>query len=253
MELSDINNPLLKQLSTEAPSSYSHSLLMASMSEKAVSAIGGDTLLTRVGCLYHDIGKMLNAGIYAENKNLEDFSNSAIGYTPEEYARTIIRHVNDGIELGRQHRLPEKIISFIPEHHGTSLMHYFYHETLKKISGKRHKPPDKKLFQYPGPKPQSKETAIVMIADSIEAASRSIIDPSKENYIKLIENIIKIKNDEGQLDECNLTMNEVRIIKDSFLETLLSTFHMRPKYPSKSRTRQLEKKLNKKPGKAKNA
>ena len=243
MELSDINNPLLKLLSTEAPSSYSHSLLMASMAEKAVAMINGDTLLTRVGCLYHDIGKTLNAGIYAENKNHDNFKKTDTGYEPAEYARIIISHVNDGIEMARESRLPEKIVSFIPEHHGTTLMQYFYHETLKKLKTSKEKIPDKKLFQYPGPKPQSKETAVVMIADSLEAASRSIEKPNRENYIRLIETIIKNKTEEGQLDECNLTMLDIKNIKESFLETMMSTFHLRPSYPSKNKTRQLEIKV----------
>lgn len=244
IELSDINHPLLKKLSTEAPSSYSHSLLMASMSEKAVSAIGGDTLLTRVGCLYHDIGKLLNAGVYAENKNLDDFARVDTGYDPTAYAETIIRHVQDGIEMAREYRLPEKVISFIPEHHGTSLMRYFYHEALKE-NEKTKTPPDKGLFQYPGPKPQTKETAIVMIADSLEAASRTVSEPTRENYVRLIETIMSNKAEEGQLDDCNITLNEVKKIKESFLETLLSTFHLRPKYPSKKSTARLEKSYDK--------
>ena len=243
MELSDINSPLLKLLSTDAPSTYSHSLLMASMAEKAVAMINGDTLLTRVGCLYHDIGKTLKAGIYAENKNLDDFRNLDTGYEPAEYASIIIRHVNDGIELAREHRLPEKVIAFIPEHHGTTLMQFFYHETLKNCKKSKENAPDKKLFQYPGPKPQSKETAVVMIADSLEAASRSIKEPRRENYVQLIETIIRNKTDEGQLDECNLTLFDIKKIKDSFLETMMSTFHLRPSYPSKSKTLQLEKKI----------
>jgi hypothetical protein len=246
MELSDINSPLLKLLSTEAPSSYSHSLLMASMAEKAVAMIHGDTLLTRVGCLYHDIGKTLNAGIYAENKNRNDFKKINTGFEPAEYAATIILHVKDGIDLAREHRLPEKIISFIPEHHGTTVMQYFYHETLKKHKQSGDKAPDKKQFQYPGPKPQSKETAIVMIADSLEAASRSIEQPSRENYIKLIETIIQNKIEEGQFDECNLTMYDFKNIKESFLETMMSTFHLRPAYPGRKKTRRLEKNLEQK-------
>lgn len=249
MELSDINTPLLKTLSTEAPSSYSHSLLMATMAEKAVAMINGDTLLTRVGCLYHDIGKSLNAGIYAENKNVNDFKKNDTGYEPQEYARIIIRHVNDGIELAREHRLPEKVISFIPEHHGTTLMQYFYHETLKGYRKSGEKAPDKKLFQYPGPKPQSKETAVVMLADSLEAASRSLEHPSRENCMRLIETILQNKTEEGQLDECNLTLFDIKKIKESFLETMMSTYHLRPSYPSKSNTRLLEKKVEQNSGK----
>ena len=242
MELSDIDNPLLKTLSASAPSSYSHSLLMASMAEKAITRINGDALLTRVGCLYHDIGKTRNPGIYAENKNLDEFKSFSPDYNPTEYASIIIQHVQDGIALAREYRLPEKVIAFIPEHHGTSVMQYFYHETLEK-SANSNDSPDKKNFQYPGPRPQTKETAVVMLADSLEAASRSIQQPDRENYTQLIDTIIKNKIDDGQLDESNLTLADLSKIKESFLETMMSTFHSRPSYPSKNKTSELENSL----------
>jgi len=240
MELSDMNHPLLKQLSTEAPSSYAHSLMMASLSEKAVSAIGGDTLLTRVGCLYHDIGKMNNAAIYAENKDLEIYAGVDVGLSTEEYARTIIKHVTDGITMARQFRLPEKIVSFIPEHHGTSVIHYFYHKALKEA--KKNKPVDKRMFQYPGPKPRSKETAVVMMADSIEAASRSLTGQGKEKFEELIDQIVDAKMNDRQFDDSTLTLTDIKKIKESFLEVLISTIHLRPKSPTRSSTENLEKK-----------
>ncbi|MES0491088.1 MAG: HDIG domain-containing metalloprotein [Leptospirales bacterium] len=239
MELTDFNNPLLRRMSEEAPSSYTHSIVMASLSERAVSVIGGDSLLARVGCLYHDIGKMINAEIYAENKHLQIAANKASGLTPKQYAVTIIKHVLDGIDMARAHRLPEKVIAFIPEHHGTSLMRYFYHEALKV----KKEAPDKYKFRYPGPKPQTKETAVVMMADSLEAASRSVPDPTKENLEKLVDTIIKGKIDEGQLDECPLTLYDLKKIKESFLHALLSTFHLRPQYPTSSETEKLENQL----------
>lgn len=250
MELADFNHPLLKKLSIEAPSSYAHSLLMSSLSERAVGAINGDTLLTRVGCLYHDIGKMNNAAIYAENKHLKEGAEKNEGTSPADYARTIIRHVTDGIEMAREHRLPEKIISFIPEHHGTTVMQYFYHQALQQNNNSQ---VVKEAFQYPGPKPKSKETAVVMIADSVEAASRSLSNPTKENLSELVESIVEGKISEGQLNESPLTMNDLRIIKESFLEALISTYHLRPKYPTQSQTRRLEKSQEKSQEKSKEA
>ncbi|MDH4201148.1 MAG: HD domain-containing protein, partial [Spirochaetia bacterium] len=163
-------------------------------------------------------------------------------YNPTEYASIIIQHVQDGIALAREYRLPEKVIAFIPEHHGTSVMQYFYHETLEK-SANSNDSPDKKNFQYPGPRPQTKETAVVMLADSLEAASRSIQQPDRENYTQLIDTIIKNKIDDGQLDESNLTLADLSKIKESFLETMMSTFHSRPSYPSKNKTSELENSL----------
>ncbi len=238
MELADFNHPLLKKLSVEAPSSYAHSLLMASLSERAVGAIYGDTLLTRVGCLYHDIGKMNNAVIYAENKHLKEGAEKFEGVSPLVYARTIVQHVTDGIQMAREHRLPEKIISFIPEHHGTTVMQYFYHQALKESGQTK---VTREAFQYPGPKPRSKETAVVMIADSVEAASRSLSNPTRENLAELVDKIMEGKISEGQLNESPLTLNDLRIIKESFLEALISTYHLRPKYPSKQQTQKLEK------------
>lgn len=261
MELSDFNHPLLKRMAAEASSSYQHSLMMASLSERAVAEIGGDTLLTRVGCLYHDIGKMLNPHFYAENKHLSPTSENFNKLGPLKSAQMIIAHVSDGIKMARSHRLPEKIIDFIPEHHGTTTIQYFYHQALKEKetkmkSGSKQNASisiDKESFQYPGPKPKSRETGVVMIADSVEAASRTVEKPGREVFEKLIDRIIENKMNEDQFDDCPLTLSDLKKIKESFVHVLISSYHSRPKYPSMDKTKALESKVQerKKPSKPK--
>lgn len=241
IELSDVNNPLLRQLASVAPSTYSHSLMMANLSEKAVLAIGGDVLLTRVGCLYHDIGKMKNPQFYAENKHLSPTNEDFKKWGPIKSAQMIISHVTDGIAMARKYRLPEKVISFIPEHHGTTTIQYFYHQALAQENEKQTgKVVPKSLFQYPGPRPRSRETAVVMIADSVEAASRSLPEVSKESFSKLIDEIIENKIAEDQFDESGLTLYDLKKIKEAFLQVLLSHYHNRPPYPKMQETRNLE-------------
>lgn len=241
MELGDFNHPVLKTLAAEAPSTYTHSLMMANLSERAVAAIGGDSLLTRVGCLYHDIGKLKNPGFYAENKHLSPENEKMKSLGPQKSAKVIIDHVVDGIEMARAYRLPEKLISFIPEHHGTTTIQYFYHLALDNRANKNIK---KEQFQYPGPRPQSKETGVVMIADSLEAASRTVEDPTPEKFKGLIETIINNKLKEDQFDECPLTLKDFKKIKEAFLGVLISSAHVRPKYPSMKQTQKLEDQQN---------
>lgn len=241
MELADFNQPVLKRLAGLAPSTYTHSLMMANLSERAVAAIGGNTLLTRVGCLYHDIGKMENPSFYTENKHLSPTAEKFKKLGPTKSAKMIISHVTDGIEMARKIRLPEKIISFIPEHHGTTTMQYFYHKALEE-NEKLAKPKNinREAYQYPGPMPQSKETGVVMLADSVEAASRSVDEPDRETFETLIDKIIDNKLSEQQFNECPLTMGDLEKIKATFVEVLLSSHHIRPKYPDMQKTRELE-------------
>jgi len=248
MELTDYSHPLLKKLSEVASSSYTHSLTMATIAERAVGAIGGDTLLARVGCLYHDIGKMNNAEVYAENVHLKEGSEKTLGFTPEKYARIIIDHVKDGIEMGIEYRLPQKVIAFIPEHHGTATMQYFYHKALKEASHKNNAI-NKLHYCYPGPSPQSRETAVVMLVDSIEAASRSLDHPTREQLETLVDYVIESKTKEGQLDNCSLTLSDLKKIRNSFIDTIVSTHHIRPKYPTKESTKKLENNMNNRPKK----
>jgi putative nucleotidyltransferase with HDIG domain len=241
MELNDFNHPLLTRMAAIAPSTHSHSVMLANLSEAAVRALGGDTLLTRVGCLYHDIGKMAHPDFYAENRHLYPTSETFKKLGPQKSAQMIISHVTDGIAMARESRLPEKVISFIPEHHGTTTIQYFYHRALEAQSGRSsHAPVLRSQFQYPGPKPRTKETAVAMIADSVEAASRTASTASPEEFAAIIDRIIQNKIAEEQFHEAPLTLGDLSTIRKAFLDVLVSTYHERPQYPTMQETRALE-------------
>jgi cyclic-di-AMP phosphodiesterase PgpH len=242
MELNDFNHPLLIRMAAIAPSTHSHSVMLANLSEAAVRALGGDTLLTRVGCLFHDIGKMAHPDFYAENRHLYPTSESFKKLGALKSAQMITRHVTDGVAMGRENRLPEKVISFIPEHHGTTTIQYFYHKALEQADGKATQPITRKQFQYPGPKPQSRETAVAMIADSVEAASRTATTASPEEFASIIDRIIENKIGEEQFHESPLTLGELSIVRKAFLDVLVSTYHERPQYPTMQETAALEAK-----------
>lgn len=240
IELSDVDHPLLRKMAAQAPSTYTHSLMVANLSERAVSAIGGDALLTKVGCLFHDIGKTLNPTFYAENRHLLLENDKFQKMGPQKSAKVIINHVIDGIEEGIAHRLPQKIIDFIPEHHGTTTIQFFYHQALSEASeNNSNKKIERKMFQYPGPRPRSKETAVVMIADSLEAAARTV-EPGKESFMQLVDQIIENKMKEEQFAESPLTLADLSTIKEVFVDVLLSAYHSRPIYPSMEDTESLE-------------
>ncbi|RME93575.1 MAG: HDIG domain-containing protein [Candidatus Hydrogenedentota bacterium] len=243
-ELSDFHHPLLQRLALEAPSTYTHSMMMANLCERAAAAIGADALLAKVGCMYHDIGKMLNPSFYAENRHLFPKSEQFQKLGPLKSAQIILSHVIDGIRMAREFRLPEKIVDFIPEHHGTTTMRYFYHEALKQAKGKN-KVVAKEAFQYPGPKPHSKETTIAMIADSVEAATRSLDNPTPENIEEIIDKVIQMKLEENQLDESPLTVADLKKVKQAFVDVLINSHHLRPKYPSQEATQKLENAVQK--------
>ena len=240
-ELADTSHPLIQNLLTKAPSTYTHTFLVAALSENAARKLNLDWLLTKVGVYFHDIGKTKNPTFFIENKHLLP-EEKKVKITPFKAAQTVIDHVRDGLEMAKKAKLPREVIDFIPEHHGTSVMNFFYHEALKNATEKERKEISKTDFMYPGPKPQRKETGIVMIADSVEAASRSLNEVNDQTLDDLIQNIINIKLTEGQLDECGLTVGELSIIKESFKKVLLSSLHARPKYPKVEETKELEKK-----------
>jgi len=242
IELADTGHPLLQDLLTKAPSTYTHTFMVAALSERAAQNLKLNTLLVRVGVYFHDIGKIPNAGFFIENQHLIPKPENIDKNNPALAAKTVIDHVLDGIEMAKKARLPREIINFIPEHHGTSTMAFFYHKALQELPSNSKKLIHKKDFQYPGPIPQSKETGIVMIADSLEAASRSLDDVSPEALEDLIQKIINSKLAENQLDQSGLTLGDLQIIKASFKEVLLSSLHQRPKYPKPDETRALEKK-----------
>ena len=242
IELADPSHPLLRRLFQRAPSTWIHTMMVSALTEKACEKLNLNSILARTGIYFHDIGKMVNAGFFIENQHLIPKLENIDKDNPALAAKVIISHVTDGIQMGKAHRLPQEVINFIPEHHGTSIMSFFYHQALQKNRRKVNKAD----FQYKGPKPQSKETAISMIADSVEAASRSLTRYNKESIKNLIQKIINGKIAENQFDECGLEIRELNIIKDAFLEVLISSFHSRPQYPNKTETLKLEKQRKKK-------
>jgi putative nucleotidyltransferase with HDIG domain len=226
LELSDFNHPLLRDLSARAPGTFHHSIVMGTLAEAAATSIGANATLARVGAYYHDIGKMLEPEYFVENQIGGQSAHETL--EPRDSARKIINHVIRGIELAREHNLPERIIDFIPAHHGTTLVSYFY-EKEKSLSGDVSHRED---FQYGGPKPYSKETGIVMLADTIEAATRAIEEPTIEKIRELIDRIVTKRLSDGELENCDLTFREISVIKQSFLNILTGIHHSRIKYPS---------------------
>jgi cyclic-di-AMP phosphodiesterase PgpH len=228
LELSDTNRPLLKELSLRAPGTFNHTLQVANLAEAAVDAIGGQALLTRVGALYHDIGKMLKPEYFVENQRPD--ANPHDQLKPRMSALIIASHVKEGLELGRQHNLPRPVLDFIPMHHGTTRIEYFYRKAVEQTSTSE---PDvlEAEFRYPGPRPTRKETGILMLADSIEAASRSLTDPTHKRLETLIDMIFQARIEDGQLDDTDLTFRDLKIIKQTFLSMLLGIYHVRVRYP----------------------
>ena len=228
LELSDFNQPLLKELSSKAPGTFHHSIVMGNLSEAAAKSIGANSILARVGCYYHDIGKTIRPQYFIENQ-MEHNSHDSL--SPNISTKLIIAHVKEGIDLAKKYNLPQEIIDFIPMHHGTTLVAYFYHKAKFARNGKDNRELSDFMYRYPGPKPQTKETGIVMLADSIEASTRAIEDPTPKKLENRIDEIIKNRFIEGELDECELTFHDLTIIKQSILKVLLGIHHHRIKYP----------------------
>lgn len=226
MELTNTNSTLLRELAFKAPGTFQHSLQVANLAEAAIFKIGGNGLLVRAGALYHDIGKMENPQFFVENQNKGMNPHDKLPY--EESAQIIIRHVVNGIELARRHNLPEVIIDFIRTHHGNTRVDYFYQSFLKNFPEKF---VDENTFRYPGPIPFTKETAVLMLADSVEAASRSMKEPDAETINKLVERIIDYKLEQNQLNDSNITLKEIETIKLIFKTMLMGIYHVRIDYP----------------------
>jgi putative nucleotidyltransferase with HDIG domain len=224
MELAQLNAPLLRRLQDEAPGTFHHSIIVGNLAERAADLVGADALLTRVGCYYHDIGKVLQPGMYIENQMGGGSPHDDL--SPQESSQVIQEHVRGGIELARRARLPARVQAFIPEHHGTRLVAYFYRKAAE-----RDPELDPATFQYPGPRPQSRETAIVMLADSTEAVVRSSDDRSAERIDQLVDEVIAERIAEGQLDESDLTLRDLRTIAESFKTTMRAVYHPRVAYP----------------------
>ena len=226
LELSDTNNPLLKQLALQAPGTFQHSLQVANLAEAAISRIGGNTLLTRTGALYHDIGKMELARYFIENQVTGVNPHDELDF--DESARLIISHVKRGIQLARKHSLPEKIIDFIRTHHGNSRVQYFYRSFLRNFPEAE---VDEAAFRYPGPIPFSRETAVVMMADAVEATSRSLKIINSDTIDKLVEDIIRQQIEDNQYINANITFKDITAIKKLFKKMLMNIYHVRTEYP----------------------
>ena len=229
MEYMDPNNDLLRRLTIEAPGTYQHSVVVGNLAEAAALAIAANGLFCRVATLYHDVGKMSTSQYFTENQLGEVNIHQLL--TPQESAQVIMAHVAEGVALGREAGLPEPIIDIIKEHHGTTLVYYFYRKQIEKMGGDKSKV-DEREFRYAGPKPRSKESGIIMIADSFEAASRSLDKVNEETLMELIDRIVREKVDDGQFDQCLLTFEELSIVKRALVKTLLAAGHSRIKYPS---------------------
>jgi len=228
LELSDSSHPLLKRMVVEAPGSYHHSLIVSNLSEAAADAIGANSLLVRVGAYYHDVGKMVKPEYFTENQMVSGNKHDEL--EPSMSRLVILNHIKEGMDLARKYHLNQRIIDFIPEHHGTSLMHFFYHKALTEGSSEPGGLQEKD-YRYPGPKPQSKETAIVLLADSVEAATRSLDEHTPQRIEDVVRKVINNKFIDGQLDECDLTLSHINTIASTFVRVLTAMYHGRIKYP----------------------
>ncbi len=226
----DPNNDVLRRLTIEAPGTYQHSVVVGNLAEAAALAIGANGLFCRVSTLYHDIGKMVTPQYFTENQ--QGGMNIHQLLTPRESAHVIIAHVSEGVAIARKAGLPEKFLNIIKEHHGTTLTYFFYRKELEKMGGDS-KQVDEADFRYSGPTPRSKESAIIMIADSLEAASRSLEKINEETLMELANHLVRDKMDDGQFDNCLLTFEELAIIKKTLVKTLLAYGHSRVKYPKR--------------------
>ena len=228
LELSDQNQPALRALILQAPGTYVHSLIVSNLSETASEAVGANPLLAKIGSYFHDIGKLTKPEYFVENsgpKNRHD------KLTPAMSTLIILSHVKDGVEIGEEYSLPPPIIDIIEQHHGTSRVEYFYQTAMQQHREEHKAPISEEAFRYPGPKPQTKEAGIVMLADAVEATSRSLDDPAPARIRKMVHDLIMSKLLDRQLDESDLTLTDLRVIEDQFCFVLNSMYHSRVKYP----------------------
>lgn len=233
LELADTSHPLLQELVRRAPGTYNHSVTVSIIAETAAKQIGCNSLLVRVGALFHDIGKMLKPHYFIENKS-QDEKNRHERLEPAMSTLIIIGHVKDGLDLARQHHMPGPILDMIAQHHGTTLVDYFFHEASRERQGEKNpeETVDEASFRYPGPKPQSKEAAVLMLADAVEGASRVLSEPTPASIEKLVHNLALNRLLDGQFDEAALTLQELRSVEESLVKSLNSVYHGRIKYPA---------------------
>jgi putative nucleotidyltransferase with HDIG domain len=231
LELGDVSHPLLQELVRRAPGTYNHSITVASIGETAADAIGANGLLVRVGAYFHDIGKMLKPHYFVENASAGENRHDHLA--PAMSTLIIIGHVKDGADLAHEHNLPRPVIDFIEQHHGTTLVEYFYHEAARQaeVQPDHRTDADESHFRYPGPKPQTRETAVLMIADAVEGASRALSEPTPSRIERLVHEIALRRLLDGQFDECGLTITELSRIEMSLTKSLTAMYHGRVKYP----------------------
>ena len=239
-ELTDFNHPLLRKMQVEAPGTYHHSLMVANLSENAAIAVRANPILCRAASLFHDIGKMTQPNYFTENQG--DFDNPHDQKNPSMSALIIKSHVKEGIDMAREHKLPKILRDVIRQHHGTTLVKYFYHQAQEKMKQEtlglgdmESDKPDESTYRYDGPRPRFKESAIIFFADSVEAAARSLPKVTQHSVEELLENIFSDRLEDGQLDECPLTLEEVSKIKRSFVKTTLNMLHTRVEYPTEEK------------------
>ncbi len=229
LELSDANHPLLKQLVQRAPGTYNHSINVASIAESAAESIGANGLLCRVGAYYHDIGKMRKPEYFIENQSGDNKHDLLV---PSMSTLVIIAHVKEGSEMARKHHLPQRIVDMIEQHHGTTLIEYFYRQAWEKNELlDPHHELEEASFRYPGPKPKTPEAAVIMLADAVESASRTLREPTPSRIEHLVNEILKKKLDDGQFDECSVTLKQLHTIKEQLIKSLNAMYHARVKYP----------------------
>lgn len=232
LEMSDVSHPLLQELVRRAPGTYNHSISVATIGEAAADKIGANGLLVRVAAYYHDIGKMLKPQYFIENmvvgsESLHD------NLAPAMSTLIIIGHVKDGVDLARQHNLPQPLIDFIEQHHGTTLVEYFFREAEKQadLSPDHKTDAEESSFRYPGPKPQTREAGVMMLADAVESASRTLSDPTPKRIKSLVHSLVMKRLLDGQFNECSLTLSEINIVEESLVKSLIGIYHGRIKYP----------------------
>jgi putative nucleotidyltransferase with HDIG domain len=232
LELADVSHPLLRRLSVEAPGTYNHSLQVATIAEAAAENIRVNSLLCRVASYYHDVGKINKPDYFCENQ--AGGQNRHMNLSPSVSLLIIIGHVKDGVELAKEYNLPTSIIHFVQQHHGTTLVEFFYHQALTQQEQKSpdHPAVSEVQYRYPGPKPRSKEAAIVMIADAVESATRAMQEPTPNRIESLVEDIVMKRLLDGQFDDCDLTMHDIQQVQRSCVKSLLAIYHGRIPYPS---------------------
>jgi hypothetical protein len=231
LELGNLDQPLLRELMVQSPGTYHHSVIISNMVEATAKAIQANPLLAKVSAYYHDIGKIRKPLYFIENQ--QGYENKHEKLAPSMSSLILISHAKDGVELAKEHKLGREITDIIQQHHGTSLISYFYHKAQERALSKSGKMVDIKEedFRYPGPKPQTKEAGLVMLADMIEAASRSLADPTPSRIQGMVQKIINKVFSDGQLDECELTLKDLHEIAKGFNKTLGGIFHHRIEYP----------------------